>query len=78
MGTLNKEAVISEAKILIKDFLDKYCNENDSPFVCDYIKTKGGYDEVEQFILRRMTKGDAVSEAVMLKERLLDPNRLVD
>ncbi len=75
---LNKQEVIDEAKILIKDFLDKYCNENDSPFVCDFIKTEGGYRVVEDFILQRMTKGDTVSEAVMIKERLLDPNRLVD
>ena len=63
---------------MIREFIDEFCNENDSFYVCQLSSTEKGYKQLEQFILRRLTKGDTIAQAVNLKERILNPNRLVD
>ena len=63
---------------MIRSFVDRFCNENDSFYVCKLKETKKGYKSIEDFVLRRMSKGDTISQAINLKERLLDPNRIVD
>tara|TARA_Y100000592_G_C5461760_1_gene314406 strand:+ start:919 stop:1155 length:237 start_codon:yes stop_codon:yes gene_type:complete len=78
MESLDNTKVIEEAKELIRSFIDEFCNENDSFYVCNLVKTEKGYKSVEQFILQRMAKGDTIARAVNLKERMLDPNKLVD
>ncbi len=70
--------VFDEAKKMIREFIDDFCNDDDSPYVCKLASTKIGYDELEQFVLYRMSKGDSIDQAVQLKERILDPNRLAD
>ena len=74
----NLDNVVSETKQLIRDFVDDFCNENVSFYVCKLASTEKGYEQLEQFVLRRMLKGDTIAEAISLKERILDPNRLVD
>jgi len=78
MNIDNKKYIIDEAKRTIKAFIDEFCNENDSFYVCKLASTEKGYKEVEQFILQRMSLGDTIDQAVNLKEQILDPNRLVD
>tara|TARA_B110000259_G_scaffold170399_1_gene201076 strand:- start:8147 stop:8383 length:237 start_codon:yes stop_codon:yes gene_type:complete len=78
MDVSEKTKVIQKAKRLIKEFIDKFCNENVSFYVCQLCSTDKGYKSVEQFILQRMAKGDTIGTAINLKERILDPNRLVD
>lgn len=74
----NKKYIINEAKRTIRAFIDEFCNENDSFYVCKLASTESGYKQVEQFILQRMALGDTIDQAVNLKEQILDPNRLVD
>jgi hypothetical protein len=78
MDIESKKYVINEAKRQIKAFIDEFCNENDSFYVCQMASTKKGYEQVEQFVLQRMALGDTIAQAINLKERILDPNRLVD
>jgi hypothetical protein len=76
---MENSKVIQESKALIRTYLDEYCSTVTSPYVCGLVSTKKGYEQVEQFVLQRMARnGDTVAEAIMLKERILDPNRLVD
>jgi len=76
---MENSKVIRESKKLIKEFLDKYCNQTNSPYVCELISSEKGYKELEQFVLQRIARnGDTITEAIMLKERILDPNRLDD
>lgn len=77
MNLENKE-VLEEAKELIRSVIDKFCNDYQTKYVCELASTKKGYEQLEQFILRRMIKGDTVLEAIDLQERVLDPNKLVD
>lgn len=78
MEQMEKNIVIENAKKMIRSFVDRFCNENDSFYVCRLKETEEGYKNLEQFVLRRMSKGDTISQAINLKERLLDPNRIVD
>tara|TARA_Y100000004_G_scaffold190984_1_gene249014 strand:+ start:2890 stop:3120 length:231 start_codon:yes stop_codon:yes gene_type:complete len=70
--------VIAETKLMIRQFVDDFCNENVSFYVCQLASTEKGYEQLEQFVLQRMAKGDTIARAINLKERILDPNRLVD
>ena len=74
----NLDNVITDAKKNIRKFVDDFCNENVSFYVCKLSSTEKGYKQLEQFVLKRMLKGDTIARAINLKERLLDPNRLVD
>ena len=74
----NLDNVITDAKKNIRKFVDDFCNENVSFYVCKLSSTEEGYEHLEQFVLQRMAKGDTIARAINLKERLLDPNRLVD
>ena len=78
MEQIEKKMIIENAKKMIRSFVDRFCNENDSFYVCKLKETKEGYKSIEDFVLRRMSKGDTISQAINLKERLLDPNRIVD
>jgi hypothetical protein len=75
---MNSKQVLDEAKVMIREFIDDFCNGDDSPFVCDLASTEAGYKELEKFILYRMSVGDRIDQAVNLKEQLLNPNRLAD
>ena len=78
MEQIEKKMIIENAKKMIRSFVDRFCNENDSFYVCKLKETKEGYKSIEDFVLIRMSKGDTISQAINLKERLLDPNRIVD
>lgn len=74
----NLDNVVAETKQMIRKFVDDFCNENVSFYVCKLSSTEKGYKQLEQFVLKRMLKGDTIARAINLKERILDPNRLVD
>ena len=78
MEMYDKKEIIGTAKKLIRDWIDEFCSNVDSPYVCGMASTEEGYKQLEQFILQRMALGDSVADAVYLQERILDPNRLVD
>ena len=62
--------LVDPSKFPLKDLLKR---------ICGLVSTKEGYHQVEQFVLQRMARnGDTVAQAIMLKERILDPNRLDD
>ena len=78
MDINEKKEIFAEARRCIREAIDEFCNEDDSPYVCKLASTEKGYAIVEQFILQRMAVGDSIFQAINLKERILDPNRLVD
>ncbi len=79
MTTSNKsEQVILELKMVIKEYMD-YCNEKNTPYVCKLKQTKEGYKAIEDFIINMVIQTDkSVSEAIVEKERILNPNYLTD
>ena len=72
------KAVILELKMVIKEYMD-FCNEKNTPYVCKLKNTQEGYKAIEDFIIQSILETDmSVSEAIVQKERILNPNYLTD
>ena len=78
MDIQEKRELFDRAKQTISAYL-KDCDSDTAPYVCKMKNTKEGYAELEQFILNLMClEGYTVGQAIMIKERQLDPSLLND
>lgn len=72
------EILLIELKMLISENL-KFCNEASTPYLCAYKETEAGYKDIEDFCIKAFFETDMdVSEALVMKENLLNPNYLTD
>jgi len=76
--TISREMMLIEIKMLIAENL-KYCDEKSTPYLCAYKGTQEGYSDIENFCIKAFFETDMdVSEALVMKENLLNPNYLTD
>jgi len=72
------EIIMLELKMLIAENLT-FCNLESTPYLCALKETKEGYKEIEDFCIKAFFETDMdVSEALVIKENLLNPNYLTD
>lgn len=70
--------MLIEIKMLIKENLS-YCDNKSTPYLCAYKQTEEGYKDIENFCIKAFFETDMdVSEALVMKENLLNPNYLID
>ena len=75
---VSREIMLIEIKMLIAENL-KYCDANATPYLCRYKQTTEGYADIENFCIKAFFETDMdVSEALIMKENLLNPNYLTD
>jgi hypothetical protein len=75
---LSRDVLLLEIKMLVRENL-KFCNEKSTPYLCSYSQTKEGYNDIEDFCIKAFFETDMdVSEALIMKENLLNPNYLTD
>lgn len=73
-----REMLVMELKILIKQNLN-YCNSKSTPYLCAYKETIEGMQDIENFCIKAFFETDMdISEALIMKENLLNPNYLTD
>lgn len=73
-----REMLVMELKILIQQNLN-YCNTKSTPYLCAYKQTKEGMEDIETFCIKAFFETDMnISEALVMKENLLNPNYLTD
>lgn len=83
MAKKNKElegrkTLMVELKKLIKDNLE-FCDEKATPYLCAYKQTKKGYKDIESFVIKAFFETEmSVSDALVQKENILNPNYLTD
>jgi hypothetical protein len=76
--TISRELLLIEIKMLIRENLE-YCSSNSTPYLCAYKQTKEGYNDIENFCIQAFFNTNMdVSEALVMKENLLNPNYLTD
>lgn len=76
--TMNRDLLLMELKVLIKSNLE-YCNEQSTPYLCAYKQSEMGYKDIEDFCIQAFFNTNMdVSEALVMKENLLNPNYLTD
>lgn len=70
--------LIMEIKMLVRENL-KFCDEKSTPYLCSYKQSQEGYKDIEDFCIKAFFETDMdVSEALIMKENLLNPNYLTD
>ena len=75
---VSREIMLMEIKMLVKENL-KYCDTKSTPHLCGYKQTEEGYKDIENFCIKAFFETDMdVSEALVMKENLLNPNYLID
>ena len=75
---LSRDVLLLEIKMLVRENL-KFCNEKSTPYLCSYSQTQEGYNDIEDFCIKAFFETDMdVSEALIMKENLLNPNYLTD
>lgn len=75
---LSRDVLLLEIKMLIRENL-KFCNKQTTPYLCSYSETEEGYKDIEDFCIKAFFETDMdVSEALIMKENLLNPNYLTD
>lgn len=75
---ISRELMLIEIKMLIKENLS-YCDNKSTPYLCAYKQTEEGYKDIENFCIKAFFETDMdVSEALVMKENLLNPNYLID
>ena len=73
-----REMLVMELKILIQQNLN-YCNAKSTPYLCAYKETSEGMQDIENFCIKAFFETDMdISEALIMKENLLNPNYLTD
>lgn len=73
-----RELLIMEIKMLIRENL-KFCNKKNTPFLCSLKESEEGLRDIENFCIKAFFETDMdVSEALIAKEKLLNPNLLTD
>jgi hypothetical protein len=74
----SSEILIIEIKMLVRENL-KFCDEKSTPYLCAYKQSQEGYKDIEDFCIKAFFETDMdVSEALIMKENLLNPNYLTD
>ena len=75
---VSRELMLIEIKMLVKENLN-YCDAKSTPHLCAYKQTEQGYKDIENFCIKAFFETDMdVSEALVMKENLLNPNYLID
>tara|TARA_R110001592_G_scaffold90231_2_gene265427 strand:+ start:1445 stop:1681 length:237 start_codon:yes stop_codon:yes gene_type:complete len=78
MNLQKREILVTNIKSTIDKYLE-YCNEENTPYVCKLKNTKGGVENIHNFILKCMfDKQMEMGESLSNLERYLDPNYLTD
>jgi hypothetical protein len=73
-----RDLLLIKLKKLIKDNLD-FCDAESTPYLCNYKQTKEGYRDIEQFVIKAFFETNmSVSEALVVKENMLNPNYITD
>lgn len=73
-----REILMMDLKMLIQENL-KFCNQQSTPYLCAYKQTEEGMRDIENFCIKAFFETDMdVSEALVMKENLLNPNYLTD
>jgi len=76
--TISRDLLMIEIKMLIRENL-KYCSRKSTPYLCAYKETEEGYKDIENFCIQSFFNTNMdVSEALVMKENLLNPNYLTD
>lgn len=72
------EILMMELKMLIRENLN-FCNYENTPNICSLKETEEGYKEIEDFCIKAFFETEMnVSEALVMKENLLNPNYIID
>jgi hypothetical protein len=72
------DILLLDLKMLIRENL-KFCDDKSTPFLCAYKETEEGYKDIEDFCIKAFFETDMdVSEALVMKENLLNPNYFID
>lgn len=67
-----------QLKKLIADNLE-FCDEKSTPYLCAYKQTPNGYKNIEAFVIKAFFETNmSVSDALVQKENMLNPNYLTD
>lgn len=75
---ISRDMLLMELKMLIKENLS-FCNSTSTPYLCAYKQTQEGYNDIENFCIQAFFNTNMdVSEALVMKENLLNPNYLTD
>lgn len=73
-----REILLIEIKMLIQENL-KMCDSKSTPYLCAYKQTEEGLKDIENFCINAFFETDmSVSEALIMKENILNPNYLTD
>jgi hypothetical protein len=74
----NNEWVLIKVKALISEQM-KMCNTEYKPYLCRLKETEEGYKEIENFCVQQFFETDMdISDALTLKEQLLNPNYIIE
>ena len=74
-----RKLIIIGVKKTIKEYLDVFCDENSTPYLCELKKTDKGLKEIEEFVIQAFFNTDmSISDALVEKENMLNPNYLTD
>jgi hypothetical protein len=74
----NNEWVLIQVKALIAEQM-KICNSEYKPYLCKLKQTEEGYKEIENFCVQQFFETDMdISDALNLKEQLLNPNYIIE
>lgn len=72
------EILIMELKMLIRENLN-FCSNENTPNICALKQSEDGYKEIEDFCVKAFFETEMnVSEALVMKENLLNPNYIID
>lgn len=79
MDNKKRDKLIIGIKRTIKEYLDSFCDENSTPYLCELKQTTEGRKEIEDFVIRAFFNTDmGISDALVEKENMLNPNYLTD
>jgi hypothetical protein len=74
----DREIIMIKVKKLIKDNLE-FCNEKSTPYLCRFKETKEGYENIEEFVIKAFFDTNmTISDALSMKENILNPNYITD
>jgi hypothetical protein len=77
--TNKKTKLIVGIKRTIKEYLDSFCDDKSTPYLCKLKETAKGRKEIEDFVIKAFFNTDmGISDALVEKENMLNPNYLTD
>jgi hypothetical protein len=75
---LSRDVLLMEIKMLVRENL-KFCDMKSTPYLCAYKQSEKGYKDIEDFCIKAFFETNMdVSEALAMKENLLNPNYFID